>query len=80
MGWTLWARVGSTVKQGGYCLSQSFFEHVWNWEMELLFHGECWMKLVHAGWLPGDARVHEEQPGDAEEGRLRACSMPEGVC
>lgn len=38
------------------------------------------MKLVHAGWLPGDARVREEQPGEAEEGRLRACSMPEGVC
>lgn len=33
------------------------------------------MKLVYVGWLLGDVHICEEQLGDAEEGRLCACSL-----
>lgn len=39
------------------------------------FHRECGLKLVDVGWLLGDGHVRGEQFGDAEEGRLCACSL-----
>lgn len=39
------------------------------------FHGECRLKLLDVGWLLGDVHVCGEQFGDAEEGRLCACSL-----
>lgn len=39
------------------------------------FHGQCGLKLLDVGWPLGDVHVRGEQFGDAEEGRLCACSL-----